>query len=132
MTTKLMNEMLKEINDDVSLLKTKYQSSAALRLLFAHAFDKDKAFVLPETDPPYKDRAHITGMAPTTLTYEAKRLYVFCRTDLRPIKREGMFIELLENLDANEAKVLLAVKNQELTKLYPNITKTKVKAAGFL
>lgn len=130
--TKLMNELLTEINEDVSLLKTKYQSSAALRLLFSHAFDKEKVFILPDTDPPYKQGKHIVGMAPTTLTFEAKRLYIFCRADLKPIKREAMFIDLLENLDDNEAKILLAVKNQTLHKLYPNITKAKVKAAGFL
>jgi hypothetical protein len=71
-------------------------------------------------------------MAPTTLIHEAKRLYVFTRKDLKPLKREQLFIDLLESIEDEEAKVLLAVKDQKLTKLYPKITKKLVKDSGIL
>ncbi len=45
------------------------------------------------------------------------------RTNLPQYKLEGMFIELLESLHADEAEVLLAVKNKALSKRFP-ITKT--------
>jgi hypothetical protein len=132
MATKLFFEMLDEVNADVSTLKTKYAGSGALRILFEHAFKPEKKFLLPETDPPYKADIHPIGMAPTTLLHESKRLYVFTRADLTKLKREGLFIDLLESIDKNDAKVLLAVKNQELPKLFPKITEKVVTDAGFL
>jgi hypothetical protein len=132
MATKLFFEMLDEVNADVSLLKSKYAQSGALKLLFGHAFDPEKKFHLPETDPPYKEDKHPIGMAPTTLLHEVKRLYVFTRADLTKLKREGLFIDLLESIDKNDAKILLAVKNQQLHKLFPKITKKVVTEAGFV
>ena len=132
MATKLFFEILTEVNGDTSLLKTKYAQSGALKLLFGHAFDPQKKFLLPDTDPPYKEDVHPIGMAPTTLLHESKRLYVFTRSDLTKLKRESLFIDLLESVDKNDAKILLAVKNQQLTKLFPKITKKVVTDAGFL
>jgi hypothetical protein len=132
MATKLIFEQLEEINKDISLLETKYKQSSALKLIFAHAFKEEKKFLLPETNPPYREDKHPIGMAPTTLTHECRRLYVFCREDLNKMKRESLFIDLLESVDPKEAKVLLAIKDQKLTKMYPKITKKKIEEAGFL
>ena len=65
----------------------------------------------------------------TNLYMEARRLYVFRRADLKPIRRENIFIELLQSVDPREAKILLALKDKTLNKLYPKITK---KVAGKL
>jgi hypothetical protein len=53
---------------------------------------------------------------------EAKKLYVFCRKDLNVIRRETLFIQLLENVHPSEAKLLCAVKDQTVTKLFPKVT----------
>lgn len=132
MATKLFFEILEDVNSDVSTLTGKYANQGALKLLFGHAFDPEKKFILPETDPPYKEDKHPLGMAPTTLLHEVKRLYVFTRADLTKLKRESLFIDLLEAIDKNDAKILLAVKNQQLDKLYPKITKKVVADAGYL
>lgn len=132
MATKLIYEIFDEVNKDISLLGTKYATNAAVRLVLEHAYLPEKKFILPDGDPPYKVSPHPLGMAETTLAHEAKKLYVFCRADLKPIKREALFIELLENLDKEDAKVLLAVKEQKLSKLYKKITKAAVIKAGII
>jgi hypothetical protein len=129
---KLMHEIFEEISTDSSLLKTKYKDTTGLKLILQYAFDPEKKFELPESEPPYKKDRSPAGMAPTTLIHEAKRLYVFTRKDLKPLKREQLFIDLLESIEDEEAKVLLAVKDQKLTKLYPKITKKLVKDSGIL
>jgi hypothetical protein len=63
---------------------------------------------------------------------EAKKLYVFCRADLKPIKREQLFIGLLEEVHPEEAVVLLAVKDQKLNKLYSKITRKLLEGAGII
>ena len=44
------------------------------------------------------------------------------RDSLTPVKREGLFIEMLESVPHAEAKILLAIKDQRLDKIYPKIT----------
>ena len=62
-------------------------------------------------------------MSPTNMYLEARRIgYIFKREDLTPVKREGLFIEMLESVPHAEAKILLAIKDQRLDKIYPKIT----------
>jgi len=42
------------------------------------------------------------------------------------------FINLLSDIHISEAKILLAIKDQNLGKIYPNITHQLVKEAGLL
>lgn len=128
---KFITEMLEEINNDPKTLD-KYKDNGALKLLFKHAFDKDHKFVLPEGDPPFKEDDAPLGMSPSNFAMETKRFYVFCRKDLTAPKRESLFISLLEGLHPSEAKVLLAVKEQKLHKLYPKVTAKLVAAAGMI
>lgn len=123
--------MLTEINNDPKTIE-KYKSEFLLKALFAHAFLDSHKWILPEGEPPFKPAAEPMGMTETNLYTEAKRLYVFMRADLAPIKRETMFVNLLEGIHPEEAKVLIAVKDQKLHKLYPKITHKLVSDAGFI
>lgn len=127
---KFIPEMLAEINENPDLIKN-YSGDAGLNLLFKHAFDPNLKFELPDGDPPYKMDAAPIGMTPANLKQELKRLYVFCRKDLPPLRRESLFIQLLEAVHPSEAEVLLAVKDQALTKKYKNITQKLVYETGF-
>jgi len=121
MVTKYITEILDDINSDPTNI-VKYKDNGALRLVLEHAFDPAKKFILPEGVPPYKEDTAPQGMSPSNLHMEAKKLYVFCRADLNPVRRETLFIQLLENSHPNEAKLLLAIKDQTLTKKYPKVT----------
>jgi hypothetical protein len=72
------------------------------------------------------------GMTPTNLFSELRRMYVFLREDLTPIKRESLFISFLEGVHPEEAKMLIAVKDQALHKLYPKITRKLLEKHGLL
>lgn len=131
MATKLITEMLEEINKDVTNV-LKYKDNAALKLFMEHAFNPEKKFILPEGDPPYKEDAAPIGMNPANLFMEARKLYVFCRNDLSAVRRETLFIQLLENVHPKEAKFLLAVKDQQVTKMYPTITHKLMYEHGYV
>lgn len=128
---KYVTVMLDEINSDPSKIEM-YKNDAALKIIFDYAFDPSKKFILPEGEPPFKPSAEPMGMTPTNLFSELRRLYVFCREDLKPIKREGLFISFLEGVHPEEAKMLIAVKDQQLHKLYPKITRKMLEKAGVL
>lgn len=130
--TKYIPEILEEINANPEALE-KYKDSAALRLLFEHAFLPEKKFDLPEGDPPFKPDTAPIGMTPGNLYQELRRLYVFTPARvLSKVRKEQLFIQLLENIHPSEAKVILAVKDQKLNKLYKNVTSDLAAEYGFI
>lgn len=118
-------EILEEINKDITAI-VKYKNNAQLKLVLQNNFDSNLKWDLPETNPPFKAAIEPQDMAPSNLTLEVRKFYIFRRKDLKPAQRELLFIQMLERLDVKEQKILLALKNQELTSLYPNITKESV------
>ena len=128
---KYLTQMLKEINDNPKAIEN-YKQEFLLKVIFAHAFLPNYKMNLPEGEPPFKPAAEPMGMTPTNMFSEARRMYVFLREDLSAIKRESLFISLLEGVHPEEAKVLIAVKDQKLTKLYPKITHKLVSDAGII
>ncbi|MGA1047362.1 MAG: DUF6433 family protein [Minisyncoccia bacterium] len=128
---KYLTEVLEEINADPKTIE-KYKNDVALKILFEYAYLPEKKFDLPEGDPPYKPDDAPIGMSPANLRMEIKRLYIFKREDLKPLRREQLFINLLESVHPDEAKLLLAVKEQKLNKLYKKVTRKVVEEAGFI
>lgn len=132
MATKYIVEILEEVNKDPTTL-AKYRENAALKFIFQYAFIPEQKFDLPEGDPPFKHDAAPLGMSPANFTQETKRLYVFTRArELSKVRKEQLFIQLLENIHPSEAKVLLAVKDQKLNKLYKNVTADLAADYGFI
>lgn len=128
---KYLTEVLEEINSDPKTIE-KYKNDVALKILLEYAYLPEKKFDLPEGDPPYKPDDAPIGMSPANLRMEIKRLYIFKREDLKPLRREQLFINLLESVHPDEAKLLLAVKEQKLNKLYKKVTRKVVEEAGFI
>lgn len=132
---KYITEVLKEINDDPSLLQTTYKKvgdGGPLGVMFTHAFTAEGKFLLPDGEPPFKPAPEPMGMTPARFINEIKKFYLFTRKDLTPTKREVLYIQILEGIHPDEAKIMNAVKDQKLTELYPNITRKVVADAGFI
>ena len=123
--------MLQEINENPKAIEN-YKQEFMLKVIFAHSFLPDYKMDLPEGEPPFTPAAEPMGMTPTNMFSEARRMYVFNRTDLSAMKRESLFISLLEGVHPDEAKVLIAMKDQKLTKMYPKITHKLVSDAGII
>lgn len=129
---KFLTEVLDEINADVKKIND-YKDDMALRFIFEYAFDEDKKMDLPDGEPPFKpDGAPALGMSPANLRMETKKFYVYNRKDLKPIRKEQLFIGLLEAVHPTEAKLLIAIKDQKLHKLYPKITRKLLEGTGFI
>jgi hypothetical protein len=128
---KYLPEMLQEINNDPKAIEN-YKTDFLFKVICAHNFLEDYKMDLPEGEPPFKPASEPLGMTPTNLFTDAKRFYVFCRKDLQPLKRESLFISMLEGVHPDEAKILIAIKDQKLTKLYPKITHKLVSDAGII
>jgi len=132
----LISEIFTKINNakdkpkKIEVLR-KYDTPG-MRMILKGAFDPKIQWDLPEGTPPYIANEAPAGTEHTFLEVEAKRLYNFAvggNDQLNKIRKETLFIQMLEGLHASEAKVLIDVKNKSLNKTYKGLTSDMVKEA---
>ena len=113
----------------VEILK-EYESDA-LKSILIWNFDDTVISVVPEGDVPYNPNEVPVGTDHTSLRREWKNLYHFIRggnDGLNGLRRESMFVQMLEGLHPREADLVCLVKDKELTKKY-KVTLEMVKEA---
>ena len=134
----VLSEVLQAINDEPSLMDKgqpfAFQPHSALAIVFAHAYIPAAKFKLPEGDPPFNNEERKPGMTSSDLLYAIRRnrFSYFVDSAIDQRKREQLFIMLLETVCNEEAKVLLAIKDQNLDLLYPNLTYELLEQYGYL
>jgi len=128
--TKLPKDALvSEILDAASKARSKAKKveilqefdSPALRAVLIWNFDESARSMLPDGDVPYSPNEAPKGTDHNRLTSEYKNLYHFVKggnDSLAPLRRESMFIQLLERLHAEEAEVICLTKDKNLTDKY--------------
>ena len=102
----------------------------AMRQLLKAAFDPKIKFDLPEGNPPYIKNEAPAGTEHTSLASEARKLYHFVvggNNQITKLKKETMFIQMLEGLHGDDAEVLMAIKNKTLNNVYKGLTENLVK-----
>jgi len=107
-------------------------SGSELKQILGYTFDPNVKWLLPEGPPPYKpvsNAADVQGQ----FKAELRRLYLFIdgntetQRNLKPIRREQLFIELLEAIDAKDATLLVAMSEKKLP--FKNLTREVVAQA---
>ena len=126
--TKVNNAKMKD--DKIKVLID--NDSVPLRQILKGAFDPKIEWDLPEGSPPYKVNEAPAGTEHTLLFTESKRLWHFVKgadPKLSKTKKEMMYIQMLEGLHADEAQLLINVKEKKLNSLYKGLTDAVVKEA---
>ena len=103
----------------VEILK-EYESDA-LKSILIWNFDDTVISVVPEGDVPYNPNEVPVGTDHTSLRREWKNLYHFVHggnPTLTPLRRETMFIQMLEGLHPEEAEILCLIKDGRLSTKY--------------
>lgn len=132
--------LISEVLRKVSNAKTKKEkieilhkhNSQALRSILIWNFDESVVSMLPEGDVPYTPNDAPVGTDHTRLEQEYKGLYRFVKggaDKLPSLKRESLFVQLLEGLSAEEAELICLVKDKKLSSKYKRITKAVVQEA---
>ena len=104
----------------------------ALKAILIWNFDPTAISVLPEGPVPYKENEVPIGTDHTRLETEYKGLYRFVKggqDKLPSLKRETMFVQLLEGLSKDEAELICLAKDKKITSKYKRITKAVVQEA---
>ncbi len=132
----LISEILRKVSnaktkkEKVDLLKK--HNSPALRQLMVINFDESIISELPEGDVPYTPNDAPVGTDHTRLESEYKGLYRFFKGGdprIKSLKRETLFVQLLEGLSAEEAELLVLCKDGRLNEKYKRITKAVISEA---
>ena len=133
------NPLLSEVLAKVSKQRTKAKKiqvlkeneSLHLKSVLIWNFDDSVVSVLPEGPVPFDKNEAPAGTEHTYLAHEHKILYNFIKGGndfLKPVKREQLFLQLLEGLHEDEAEVICLMKDKKLTDKY-KVTKAVVTEA---
>ena len=131
--------MLTEILQKVSSAKTKKEkvellqeyNNNGLRAILIINFDETLQFLLPEGDVPFKPNDAPVGTEHTRLDSEYRGLYRYFKggdSTLKGMRREQLFVQLLEGLAEEEANLLVSACNKDIQSKY-RITKQVVSEA---
>lgn len=103
----------------------KWWEADALKEVLKYAFHPDLTFLLPEGDCPYTPMP--TGEGHGMLYTETRKLYLFTafqgqplHPNLKPMKRQLLFVQFLEGIDPQDAKLMVAIKDKQMP--YKSIT----------
>lgn len=104
-----------------------HEDNNVLKTILAGAYYEGVKWNLPPGEPPYKPCDPVN--AENFLYGETKRLYLFCEggASLSNLRRETLFVEMLESVHPEDAKILLAMKEKKLP--YKGLTKSVIAKA---
>ena len=105
---------LKTTKEKVEAIVT-HPRAAAFKAIFGLAYDQNIKWLLPEGEPPFRPTDVLD--AEGRLLSELRRLYLFVEggnPDLTKTRREFLFIQLLESVHPQDAKLLIAMKDRKL------------------
>lgn len=131
-----MRKSVAEILEEASKITKKEEriqflranANPALAKILQWTYDPRIKWLLPEGKVPYNPTKYLDQEG--NLYNEIRRLYLFVEggnPNLKPVRREFLFIQLLESLSPKEAELLSAVKDKKIP--YKGITSKFVEEA---
>lgn len=126
-----IREILSDFAMNMQSAAIKHKDNKYLRLFMDAAYKPECKLRLPDGDPPYKKNS-ISSIQTKGVFWETiKKINIFQRKEIRQLRAEQLFIQALELMNEDDAKVMVAMKDQELDKLYPTITLDTLKEVGY-
>ena len=120
-----MNEILELVDEQKTDAKKvailQQYECYILKSLFIWNFDDSVIQLLPQGTVPYKPNENPLGTDHSSLRREQRSLYNFVKggnDQLSTIRRETIFIQMLEGLHPKEADIVIAVKDGNLEDMY--------------
>jgi hypothetical protein len=135
-----MTPLISEVLSKLAKAKTKDQKvrilrendTSPLRMILKASFDPSIEWELPEGEVPYKVNDAPDGTEHTNLAHESRLLFHFIKggnPKLSALRRENMFLQLLEGLSKEEAEIIIAAKDGALHRKYKGLSDAVVKEA---
>ena len=126
--------MISEVLTEAGKLQSKQEKinylkemdSKPLRNILKGSYDDTIQFNLPEGEPPYRKDDAPKGYEPSNLYKQSSYFKYFFKggqgDQVSAVRRERMFINVLEALHPDEAELVLTMKEKKLMGKYSGIT----------
>lgn len=135
-----MTLLVSEILDKFEAAKTKDEKINILRsnvsdpllVLLRLNYDHMLKMELPEGEPPFrKDTDKPIGYNESSLQLELRRFYIWLvpSTNLPKLKKESLFVAMLESIHWTEAEALILAKDRKLHTKYKSLKEEIVREA---
>lgn len=111
----------------IEALRINGEAKPSMKTVIQYMFHPDIKFALPSGDPPYRPSQFDEW---GRFYAEVRKLYLFVEgghPTLNQMKREFLFVELLESIHPEDAKLVLAMKDKKSP--YKGLTKDVAIAA---
>lgn len=122
----IVNEVkkAKSVGEKIRILQR--EDNKELRGLFELTYDNRLTWALPEGNPPYKPLDKSMD-AQGNLYQDMRRMYVFLQhpksANVSQARREQLFINMLEEIDPDDALLLLEAKSRKIKGVSKKIVK---------
>lgn len=115
--------------DKIAIFKR--NESPQLRGLLKINFNKSVDMGLPEGVPPFRKNDAPLGTEHEFLHNTYKKFYIWLdpTQTISRVKKESLFVSMLETLHETEANLMCFIKDKKLTELYPSINEELVRKA---
>lgn len=121
-----VSEILKKISDLPNELDRQNSlatcaDNSVLVMTLKYMFDPNVVFELPDGDPPYTPNEYLDQQS--NYYSDFRRMYLFIQggnPGIHKLKRESIFVQFIEGIDREDAKMVLAMKDKRSP--YPGIT----------
>ena len=134
--TPLLSEVLTKVNNAKDKTKKiavlQENDTEALRMLIKSSFDPRIIWVMPVGNVPYKPNQAPEGTEHTLLSQEVKRFYHYIEggdNQTPRMRKESMFIQMLEGLHKSEAELVCYAKDKILHQKFKGLSDAVVKSA---
>ena len=132
--TKLPHELFEACEEDESVADRvkllQEHGTFGIKTLLQANYKEEVEFDLPSGTPPYRENAGVPGQQQRHFEKHVRQLrHLVKQSPLPAFKKELTYIKLLENLAAEDAKIVIAVKDKSLKSLYKTLTEATVRKA---
>lgn len=102
-------------NDEEKIKCLRANENPAILTVLRFAYDPNIKWLLPEGDAPFTPSKESGNES--YLYSDARKLYLFVEggnSNLTQLRRESLFIDFLQNIHPEDAKLIVAVKDKKL------------------
>jgi len=123
-------QILEEVNlltkRELKLKTLRSYDSPVLRGILKLNFDENEIMDLPPGEPPFRKDIKIPeGYSETNLYVEFRRFYIWMKKTSNPnlskVRKESLFVQMLEGLHWKEAEVVCLAKDKKLETKYSEL-----------
>jgi len=127
----VFDELEKQTTKENKIKVLRAYDTQVLRGILGLNFDPNFNMDLPAGEPPFKkDKEVPAGYSETNLYVEWRRFYIWTeKSNLPKIRKEALFIQLLEGLHWTEAECVCLAKDKQLSKKYKSLKEDLVREA---